>query len=64
MGETQKMRLIKLSEKNPEPYAYFTALNQETGEYFNNYLVKSEFNYFYMAGKKFTHWLDNNKRMG
>lgn len=53
------MQLREIKEKEPEPYSYFTALNQETGEYFNNYLVKSEFNYFYMAGKEFTHWLDN-----
>ena len=51
------MKLIKLSDQEPPKYEFFTALNQETGEYFNNYLVKSEFNYFYMAGKKFTHWL-------
>ena len=54
------MKLIKLKEQEPKPYCFFTALNQETGEYFNNYLVKSKFNYFYMAGKKFTHWLENS----
>ena len=43
------MKLIELKVKEPEPYKFFTALNQETGEYFNNYLVKSKFNYFYMA---------------
>lgn len=52
------MQLINIKNKEPAPYKYFTALNQDTGEYFSNYLIKSEFNYFYMAGKKFTHWLD------
>jgi len=52
------MQLINVREREPEPYKQFLALNQETGEYFKNFLVKSEFNYFYTAGKRFTHWLE------
>jgi len=51
------MKFIALKEAEPPPYNFFIALNEETEEYFKNYLVKSEFNYFYIAGKKFTHWV-------
>ena len=53
------MQLEDLRKKQPPPYKPFTALNQETGEYFKNFLVKSYFNYFYTAGKVFTHWLND-----
>jgi len=51
------MKLTPLRERAPEPYMYFIAYNKDTNEYFKNYLVKSEFNYFYIAGKRFTHWM-------
>lgn len=51
------MKLNKLTDSRPEPYISFLAYDDETKEYFDNFLVYSEFNKFYVAGKRFTHWL-------
>ena len=50
--------MTALIDKHPPPYRQFMAFDGV--EMFQNYLVKSEFNYFYLAGRPFTHWIEIN----
>ena len=50
-----------LKETRPPPFQHFQAINIETAESFPNYLIITEHNKFYIAGKRFTHWLEINQ---
>ena len=53
--------MIALKEARPPPFRHFQAINIETAESFPNYLILNEHNRFYIAGRKFTHWLEINQ---
>lgn len=53
--------MINLHDSKPQPFKHFRAINIETAESFDNYLILTEYNKFYIAGKRFTHWLEINQ---
>jgi len=46
----------KLEYGHPPPYTHFIAYDSSKNIFFKNYLIKSEFNCFYLAGKRFDQW--------
>jgi len=45
-----------LKDERPPPYKHFMAFDEKTSDLFLNFLIYSEHNKFYIAGKPFTKW--------